>query len=43
MILKNEENIFPAIDSRMKFCLLTMAGAGHEVEEMDFVSQWQPR
>lgn len=27
---ENREKIFPAVDSRMKFCLLTVAGAAHE-------------
>jgi hypothetical protein len=35
---ENRENIlFPAIDSRMKFCLLTLTGVGRGPEQADFV------
>ena len=34
---ENREKIFPAVDSRMKFCLLTINGAARETAEAEFV------
>ncbi len=34
---ENRKKIFPGIDSRIKFCLLTMSGAESPVEEAQFV------
>ena len=33
---ENRKNIFPAVDSRMKFCLLTLTGNDAPVSESDF-------
>lgn len=33
---ENREKIFPGIDSRIKFCLLTLTGAEHPAQEADF-------
>src|SRR6185437_8324252 len=34
---ENREGLFPAVDSRMKFCLLTLTGARRGPERADFV------
>jgi hypothetical protein len=33
---ENREGLFPAVDSRMKFCLLTMSGPQGEVKQAEF-------
>ena len=33
---ENREGVFPGIDSRIKFCLLTLSGAGHPVSQAEF-------
>ncbi len=33
---ENREKVFPGIDSRIKFCLLTLSGKGHPIPEAEF-------
>lgn len=34
---ENREKLFPAVDSRMKFCLLTLTGTGSPADKAEFV------